>query len=66
MRTQLKVEGLWTIMVNGYEDLENDGKLSVVELTNLEDKYCQDAKALSKIQTGISKAYFEKSLLVRL
>lgn len=66
MRTQLKVEGLWTIMVNGYEDLENDGKLSVVELTNLEDKYCQDAKALSKIQTGVSRAYFAKSLLVRL
>ena len=35
-------------------------------MKNLEAKYRQDAKALSKIQMGVSRAYFAKMLLVRL
>ncbi|XP_049411903.1 uncharacterized protein LOC125874867 [Solanum stenotomum] len=64
MGMHLKVEVLWTNVVNGYEELENDGELSVAEMKNLEAMYRQDAKALSKIQMGVSKAY--KYLLVRL
>ncbi|KAH0675393.1 hypothetical protein KY285_023194 [Solanum tuberosum] len=60
MRTHLKAEGLWTIVVNGYEEPENDGELSVAEMKNLEAKYRQDVKVLSKIQTGVSRAYFAK------
>jgi len=44
MRTHLKAEGLWTIVVHGYEEPENDGELSVAEMKNLEAKYRQDAK----------------------
>jgi len=44
IRTHLKAEGLWTIVVNGYEESENDGELSVAEMKNLEAKYRQDAK----------------------
>ena len=60
MRTHLKAKGLWTIVANGFEDPENDGDLTAAEMKNLEAKYRQDAKALSKIQIGVSRAYFAK------
>ncbi|MCD7454826.1 hypothetical protein HAX54_026169 [Datura stramonium] len=60
MRTYLKVEGLWTIVANSYEEPEDNGELSEAEMKNLEAKYRQDAKALSKIQMGFSTVYFEK------
>ncbi|KAH0730267.1 hypothetical protein KY289_001455 [Solanum tuberosum] len=60
MRTHLKAECLWTIVVNGYEEPKNDGELSVTEMKNLEAKYRQDTKALRKIQMGVSRAYFAK------
>ena len=60
MRTHLKAEGLWTIVANGFKETENDGDLIAVEMKNLEAKYRQDAKALSKIQMGVSRAYFAK------
>ena len=66
MRTHLKAEGLWTNFANGFQELDNDGDLTAAEMKNLEAKYRQDAKALSKIQMGVSRAYFEKLLLVRL
>lgn len=60
MRTYLKAEGLWTIVANGYEEPEDDGELSVADMKNLEAKRRQDAKALSKIQMGVSRAFFAK------
>ena len=60
MRTHLKAEGLWTIVANGFEDPDNDGDLTAAEMKNLEAKYRQDAKSLSKIQIGVSRAYFAK------
>ena len=60
MRTHLKAEGLQTIVTNDIEDPDNDGDLTAAQMKNLEAKYRQDAKALSKIQIGVSKAYFEK------
>ena len=60
MRTHLKAEGLQTIVANGFEEPENDGDLTAAEMKNLEAKYRQDAKALSKIQMGVSRAYFAK------
>ena len=56
MRTHLKAEGLWTNFANGFEDPENDGDLTAAEMKNLEAKYHQDAKVLSKIQMGVSRA----------
>ncbi|XP_059298082.1 uncharacterized protein LOC132050733 [Lycium ferocissimum] len=60
MRTYLKAEGLWTIVANGYEEPKDDGELSVAEMKNLEAKRRQVAKALNKIQMGVSKAFFAK------
>ena len=50
MRTHLKDEDLWTIIANDFEEPDNDGDLTTVEMKNLEAKYRQDAKDLSKIQ----------------
>ncbi|KAH0730459.1 hypothetical protein KY290_001474 [Solanum tuberosum] len=50
MRTHLKTE-----------EPENDGELTTTEMKNLEAKYRQDAKALSKIEMGVSRAYFAKN-----
>ena len=61
MRTHLKAEGLWTIVANGFEEPENDGDIKAAKMKNLEAKYHQDAKALSKIQMGVSRAYFAKN-----
>ena len=74
MRTHLKAKCLWTIVLNGFEERNNDGEFTAAEMKNLEAKYCQDtkmknleakyrqdAKALSKIQMGVSKAYFAKN-----
>ena len=60
MRTHLKAEGLWTNFSYGLEELDNDGDLTPTEMKNLEAKYRQDAKALSKIQMRVSRAYFAK------
>ena len=60
MTTHLKVEGLCTIVVNDFEEPDNNGKLTVAVSKNLEAKYRQDVKALSKIQMGVSRAYFAK------
>ncbi|KAH0746244.1 hypothetical protein KY285_007901 [Solanum tuberosum] len=60
MRTHLKAEGLWTIVANGFEEPENDGELTTAKMKHLEAKYRQDAKGLSKIQMGVSIAYFAK------
>ena len=56
MRTHLKAEGLWTIIANGIEEPGNNGEITTTELKNLEAKCRQDAKALSKIQIGFSRA----------
>jgi len=61
MRTNLKAEGLWTIVANGFEEPENDSELTSAEMKNLEAKYRQDAKALSKVEMGVSRAYFAKT-----
>ena len=60
MRTHLKDEGLWTIVANGFEELDNDGDLTAAKMKNLEAKYRQDAKALSKIQMGVARTNFAK------
>ncbi|XP_015160208.1 uncharacterized protein [Solanum tuberosum] len=60
IRTHLKVEVFVDYCFNGFEEPENDGKLTAAEMKNLEAKYSQDAKALSKIQMGVSRAYFAK------
>ena len=62
----MKAACLWTIVANGFEEPDNDGDLTAADMKNLEAKYRQDAKALSKIQMGVSRANFEKLLLVRL
>ncbi|XP_060210929.1 uncharacterized protein LOC132637935 [Lycium barbarum] len=61
MRTYMKAEGLGTIVANDYEEPEDDGELSVAEMKNLEAKRRQDAKTLSKIQIGVSRAFFAKN-----
>ena len=60
MRTHLKAEGLWTIVADVFEEQENDGDLTAAEMKNIEAKCRQDAKVLSKIQMGVSRAYFAK------
>ena len=66
MSTHLKAVGLWTIVANGFEDPENDGDLTAAEMKNLEAKYRQDAKVLSKIQWESQEHILQKLLLVRL
>ena len=56
MRIHLKAEGLWTIVANDFEEPQNDGDFTATEMKNFEAKYRQDAKALSKIQMGVSRA----------
>ena len=60
MRTHLKAECLWTIVANGFEEPKKDGDVTEAEMKNIEAKYRQDAKALSKIQIRVSRAYFAK------
>ena len=60
MRTHLKDEDLWTIIANDFEEPDNDGDLTTVEMKNLEAKYRQDAKVLRKIQMEVLRAYFAK------
>ena len=60
MRTNLKAEGLWSIVANGFEQPYDDGDLIAIEMKNLKAKSPHDAKSLSKIQMVVSKAYFEK------
>ena len=60
MRTHLKAEGLSTIVANGFEEPKKDGDVTEAEMKNIEAKYRQDAKALSKIQIRVSRAYFAK------
>nr|XP_025884771.1 uncharacterized protein LOC112940700 [Solanum lycopersicum] len=64
MRTHLKAEGLWTIVANDFEEPQNDGDFTATEMKNFEAKYRQDAKALSKIQMGVSRAYILQKLLL--
>ena len=66
MRTHLKAEGLWTIVANDFEEPDNDGDLIAAEMKNLEAKYRQDAKALSKNQWESQEHILQKLLLVRL
>ena len=66
MRTHLKAAGLWIIVANGFQEPDNDDERTITEKKNLEAKYCQDAKSLSKIQMGVSRAYYAKMVLVRL
>ena len=61
MRTHLKAEGLWTVVANVFKDPNNDGDLTAAEMKNLEAKYRQDAKALSKIQIRVSRSCFAKT-----
>ena len=61
MRTHLKAEGLSTIVANGFEEPKKDGDVTEAEMKNLEAKYRQDAKALRKIQIGVSRSYFAKN-----
>ena len=69
MRTHLKAKCLWTIVLNGFEERNNDDEFTAAEMKNLEAKYCQDAKmknleakysqdanSLRKIQMGVSRA----------
>ena len=73
MRTHLKAKCLWTIVLNGFEERNNDGEFTAAEMKNLEAKYCQDTKmknleakyrqdanSLRKIQMGVLRAYFAK------
>ena len=66
MRTHLKAEGLWTIVAYGFEEKENEGDLTVAEMKNLEAKYRQDAKALSKNQWESQEHILQNLLLLRL
>ena len=66
MRTHLNAEGLWTIVANGFEEPENDGNLTAAEMKNLEAKYHQDAKVLSKFKWESQEHNLQKLLLVRL
>ena len=45
IRTDLKAEGLWTIVANSFEEQDNDGDLTTTEMKNLEAKYRQDEKS---------------------
>ncbi|KAH0644554.1 hypothetical protein KY284_032438 [Solanum tuberosum] len=60
IRTHLKAEVFVDYCCNGFEEPENDGKVTATEMKNLGAKYRQDAKALSKIQMRVSRAYFVK------
>ena len=51
---------MWTIVENFIEEPDNDGHITTEEMKYLEVKHCQEAKALSKIQMGVPRAYFEK------
>ena len=39
MKTHLKADGLWTIVVNGFEEPDNDRDLTESEMKNIEAKY---------------------------
>lgn len=54
-------EGLWTSTANSFEDKQDDGKLIATQMKNVEAKYHEDAKSLSKIQMGVSRAYLTKN-----
>ena len=58
-----KAEGLWTIVANGFEEPENDGDLTAAEMKNLEAKYRQVAKGLSKIQMGVKSIFCKNCYL---
>ena len=54
----LKVEGLWTMVANGFKEPDNNSHLTAKEMKYLEANYLQDAKALRKIQIGVPRVYF--------
>ncbi|WOH12088.1 hypothetical protein DCAR_0831587 [Daucus carota subsp. sativus] len=60
IRTVLRAEGLWNIVEKGFAEPEDEADLSEAELKKLESSRCQDARALSKLQMGVTKPIFTR------
>ncbi|TXG67555.1 hypothetical protein EZV62_008830 [Acer yangbiense] len=60
MKTLLLSEGLWNIVNNGFTEPAEDSRLSRPEKAKLEADQMTDAKALSKIQNGVSATIFPR------
>ena len=60
MRTHLLSERLWSIITKEFNKSENEDELSVGEEEKLEENRMKDAKALSRIQNGVSPTIFPR------
>ena len=60
IRTVLRAEGLWNIVEKGFAEPEDEADLSEEELKKLESSRRQDARALSKLQMGVTKPIFTR------
>ncbi|XP_038983671.1 uncharacterized protein LOC120111184 [Phoenix dactylifera] len=60
MRTLLLSEGLWNIVEKGFEDPDDESGLSDAQRKRLDANRMTDARALSKIQNGVSPTIFPR------
>ncbi|KAK0582068.1 hypothetical protein LWI29_021146 [Acer saccharum] len=60
MKTLLLSEGLWNIVNNGFTEPAEESRLSGPEKAKLEADQMTDAKALSKIQNGVTATIFPR------
>ena len=58
MKILLLSEGLWNIVNNGFTEPAEESRLSGPEKAKLEADQMTDAKALSKIQNGVTATIF--------
>lgn len=55
MKTVLRAQGLWNIVEKGFTEPADEINLSQAELKKIKVSRRQDARALSKLQTGVTK-----------
>lgn len=60
IKTVLRAEGLWNIVEKGFTEPEDETNLPEQELKKIETSRRQDAKALSKLQMGVTKPIFTR------
>ncbi|XP_074363233.1 uncharacterized protein LOC141703691, partial [Apium graveolens] len=55
-----RVEGLWNIVEKGFVEPDDESDLSEAKLKKIETSRRQDARALSKLQIGVTKPIFTR------
>ncbi|XP_038717299.1 uncharacterized protein LOC120010593 [Tripterygium wilfordii] len=60
MRTYLMSEGLWSMVVTGYQEPEDESSFESAEKKKLESDRMVNAKALTRLQNGVSPEIFPR------